>query len=220
MSGPHDAPPPSPTVPKRRALLRATLAASALVASQPALARIAAAVAGASASDPVAGDPWLRALEIAARFATPIAFRKQDFLVTKYGAKPCKLVEVQGQVASLEPGMLQTPKQGSHDCYPAITAAIADAHKAGGGRVVIPEGVWYIKGPLVLRSNVQVHLAKNARLMFSANPDDYAKYGDIDCGKNGKLVRSRWQGNDCLNFSPLVHAHGQKNIALTGEDWT
>lgn len=222
MSGPHDAPPPSPTGPKRRALLRATLAASALVASQPVLARIAAAVAGASASanDPVAGDPWLRALEIAARFATPIAFRKQDFLVTKYGAKPCKLVEVQGQVASLEPGMLQTPKQGSHDCYPAITAAIADAHKAGGGRVVIPEGVWYIKGPLVLRSNVHVHLAKNARLMFSANPDDYAKYGDIDCGKNGKLVRSRWQGNDCLNFSPLVYAHGQKNIALTGEDWT
>lgn len=141
-------------------------------------------------------------------------------MVTKYGAKPCKLVEVQGQVASLEPGMLQTPKQGSHDCYPAITAAIADAHKAGGGRVVIPEGVWYIKGPLVLRSNVHVHLAKNARLMFSANPDDYAKYGDIDCGKNGKLVRSRWQGNDFMNFSPLVYAHGQKNIALTGEDWT
>lgn len=78
MSGPHDAPPASPTAPKRRALLRATLAASALVASQPVLARIAAAVAGASASDPIAGDPWLRALEIAARFATPIAFRKQD----------------------------------------------------------------------------------------------------------------------------------------------
>ena len=206
----------SPSAPKRRVLLRAALAGSALAASQPVFARMAAIAADA----PAGNDPWLRAQEIASRFATPLAFRKQDFPVTKYGAKPCKLVGVQGQVASLEPGTLQTPAKGSHDCYPAITAAIAAAHQAGGGRVVIPAGAWYIKGPLVLRSNVHVHLEKGARLMFSANPDDYAKYGDIDCGKNGKLVRSRWQGNDCLNVSPLVYAHGQKNIALTGEDWT
>ena len=202
----------SPAAPARRVLLRAAVAGGALAASQPVLARFAAAVGS--------GDPWLRAREIAALFATPLAFRKQDFLVTEYGAKPCKLVQVQGQVASLEPGTLQTPAKGSHDCYPAITAAVAAAHKAGGGRVLIPEGVWYVKGPLVLRSNVHVHLAKGARLVFSANPGDYARYGDIDCGNNGMLVRSRWQGNDCLNFSPLVYAHGQKNIALTGEDWT
>jgi polygalacturonase len=33
-------------------------------------------------------------------------------------------------------------------------------------------------------------------------------------------VRSRWQGNDCYNFSPMVYAYGQHNIALTGEDQT
>jgi polygalacturonase len=62
--------------------------------------------------------------------------------------------------------------------------------------------------------------AAGARLYFSANPADYAKYGDVDCGANGRLVVSRWQGNDVLNYSPLVYASGQDNIALTGEEWT
>ena len=34
------------------------------------------------------------------------------------------------------------------------------------------------------------------------------------------LSITRWEGNDCLNFSSLVYAYGQNNIALTGEDWT
>jgi polygalacturonase len=41
-----------------------------------------------------------------------------------------------------------------------------------------------------------------------------------DCGANGKLSLTRWEGNDCLNYSSMVYAHGQDNIALTGEDWT
>ena len=209
---------PAPSPAPRRDFLRAALAGTALMASPPAFARMAAAMATLGAAP--APDPWQRARDIAARFATPLVFRKQDFLVTKFGARPCKLKAVQGQVASLVNGTLNTPADGSKDCYPAITNAIAAAHKAGGGRVVIPKGNWYMKGPLVLRSNVHVHLQRGARILFSANPDDYSKYGDIDCGKNGKLVRSRWQGNDCLNFSPMVYAHGQKNIALTGEDWT
>ena len=38
--------------------------------------------------------------------------------------------------------------------------------------------------------------------------------------KNGKLVLTRWQSNDCLNFASMIYAYGQDNIALTGEDWT
>ena len=49
---------------------------------------------------------------------------------------------------------------------------------------------------------------------------DYARHGEFDCGTNGKLSLTRWEGNDCLNYSSLVYAHGQRNIALTGEDWT
>nr|AGU10643.1 Glycosyl hydrolases family 28 [uncultured organism] len=197
----------------RRRLLQGASAA-ALFSSAPLLARAADAVAATAA------DPWARADAIIAGFAPPLRFRDQDFLITAFGAKPCKVSELTVAWGQETPVKRNTPAAGSHDCYPAIAAAIGACHKAGGGRVLIPAGSWYCAGPLVLLSNVHVHLAAGAQLYFSANPADYAKYGDIDCGKNGKLVLSRWQGNDVLNYSPLVYARNQTNIALTGEDWT
>ncbi|MFC5459336.1 glycoside hydrolase family 28 protein [Massilia niabensis] len=164
-------------------------------------------------------DPWQRARDIARRCSRPLNFRKQDFPIGAFGAKPCRMVAATSTWRK-EQWAVQTPAPGSHDCYPAIAAAIAACHEAGGGRVLIPAGNWYCKGPIVLHSNVHVHLAANAQVCFSANPLDYAKYGDIDCGERGKLVVSRWQGNDVLNYSPLVYAYRQSNIALTGADWT
>jgi polygalacturonase len=192
---------------RRRTLLQGS-AAALLAAQWP--------VRAAEASKE---DPWARAEQILAKFAQAPRFRDQDFPIAAFGAKPCQLKEV--SVAAHDATFKRmTPVAGSHDCYPAIAAAIAACHAAGGGRVLIPAGSWYCAGPMVLRSNVHVHLAAGAQLYFSANPADYAKYGDIDCGKNGKLVLSRWQGNDVLNYSPLVYARNQTNIALTGEDWT
>ncbi len=189
----------------RRAVLRAG-AAGALLTT------------GACATAPTA-DPWSRADSILARFATPLRFRDQDFVVTAFGAAPCKLrqVKVSGHGVTTSQS---TPVAGSPDCHRAIADAIAACSKAGGGRVLIPTGSWYCAGPIVLRSNVHVHLAAGAQVYFSADPRDYARHGDIDCGKNGMLVHSRWQGNDVLNFSPLVYAKGQTNIAITGADWT
>lgn len=197
----------------RRTLMGATTAATALLSTGCANQAL---IAGGRA----AHDPWQDAQKIIDRFAKPLNFRKQDFVITSFGAAPCKLVSVKGQVASEIEGKLDTPAPGSPDCYPAIAAAIAACHKAGGGRVLIPAGNWYCKGPIVLRSNVNVHLSAGAQVYFSANPADFAKYGDFDCGPHGKLVLARWQGNDCLNFSPMVYAYGQDNIALTGDDWT
>ncbi len=193
---------------QRRRLLGGSSAAGLLAAS------------GLPARAAAAADPWLQAQAIIDRFAKPLAFRKEDFPITKFGAASCKLVNVEGYVEHEVKGTLKTPAPGSHDCHGAIAAAIAACHKAGGGRVLIPAGNWHCAGPIVLRSNVHVHLAGGAQVFFSANPADYAKHGDYDCGKHGKLVLSRWQGNDCLNYSPMVYAHGQDNIAFTGEDWT
>jgi len=204
-----------PFHPKRRALLRTVPAASLLFSGVTAAAPAATARKAAAPA-----DPWQRANDIIARFATPLVFRKEDFDVTNYGARPASMVQVQGQVASLVDGVLDTPAPGSPDSYPAIAAAIAACHAKGGGRVVIPKGDWYCAGPIVLRSNVHVHLAAGARVHFSANPAYFARHGAHDCGANGKLVLSRWQGNDCLNYSPMVYAIDQQNIALTGEDWT
>ncbi|WP_145650248.1 glycoside hydrolase family 28 protein [Pseudoduganella lurida] len=168
----------------------------------------------------IADDPWGRAQDITRRLSKPLKFREQDFPITQFGAKPCKVVQVKGWISHDDQEMIGTHAPGSFDCYPAIAAAIAACHKAGGGRVVIPAGNWFVAGPMVLLSNVHVHLKKGANVLFSNQPTDYAKYGEFDCGKKGRLVISRWQSNDCLNFASMVYAYGADNIALTGEDWT
>ncbi|SFC90534.1 glycoside hydrolase family 28 protein [Massilia yuzhufengensis] len=199
----------TPANPRRRALIKGAGAASALAAATPALAALPA-------------DPWAHADQIRARFAKPLVFPKRDFPITAHGAKPCRMVTVQAYLDS-DQGVktdVQTPAPGAPDAYPAIAAAIATASKAGGGRVLIPAGHWLCKGPIVLLSNVHVHLAKGAQVHFSANPADYARHGEFDCGANGRLSLSRWQGNDCLNYTPMVYARNQRNIAITGEDWS
>jgi polygalacturonase len=167
-----------------------------------------------------APDPWLQAQAIVDHVSKPLRFRKQDFAITAYGAKTCKLTKVKAWISFEEQDTIDTPAAGSPDCYAAIAAAIKACSAAGGGRVVIPAGNWYCAGPIVLLSNVNVHLKAGAHVYFSHNPADYAKYGDIDCGKHGKLSISRWQSNDCLNYSSMIYAYGQNNIALTGDDWT
>ncbi len=194
----------------RRNFLQASVAGLAIAGNFPGT---------AFAADPV-GDPWGEAKAIIDRFATPLKFRDQDFVITEAGAEPCNVVPVTAWVSFIDKAIINTPAADAKDCYAAIAKSIADCHEVGGGRVVIPRGNWYCAGPITLLSNVHVHLKSGAQVFFSNNPADYAKYGNFPCGKNGNLVISRWEGNDLLNFSPMVYAYGQKNIALTGEDWT
>jgi polygalacturonase len=95
---------------------------------------------------------------------------------------------------------------GETDCKPAIDAAIAACVEAGGGKVVVPAGEWRVDGPIHLRSNVNLHVARGATLKFSANPQHYLP-----------AVFTRFVGTELLNYSPLVYALDQENIALTGE---
>lgn len=93
---------------------------------------------------------------------------------------------------------------GSTDCSAAIAAAIAACHAAGGGRVVVPPGV-YVSGPIHLRSNVNLHLDAAAEVSFVTDPERYLP-----------PVFTRWEGMELMNYSPLVYARGQENIAVTG----
>jgi polygalacturonase len=165
-------------------------------------------------------DPWRQAQAIIDSFAKPVAFRDEDFPITDFGAQACDVHLATAWISFSEDAAVSTPVPGAKDCCAAIRSAIAACHAAGGGRVVIPAGDWYVAGPIVLLSNVHVHLKAGAHVYFSQNPADYAKNGDFDCGKNGRLTLVRWEGNDLLNYSPMVYAYGQTNIALTGEDWT
>ncbi|HPD29191.1 MAG TPA: glycosyl hydrolase family 28 protein [Phycisphaerae bacterium] len=86
----------------------------------------------------------------------------------------------------------------------AIARAIADCAEKGGGRVLIPPGVW-LTGAIHLKSNVELHLAEGAELRFSTNPADYLP-----------AVFVRWGGFECWNYSPLIYARDCVNIAVTG----
>lgn len=95
---------------------------------------------------------------------------------------------------------------GKTDCLPVLTAAIAACSQAGGGRVIVPEGDWFVAGPIHLLSNVNLHLAKEATLHFSTDAEDYLP-----------TVFTRFEGTEIQNYSPLVYAFEQENIAITGE---
>jgi polygalacturonase len=93
---------------------------------------------------------------------------------------------------------------GQKDCTAAIRHAVATCSAAGGGRVVVPEGA-FLTGAIHLKSGVNLHLADGAILRFSRDPRNYLP-----------LVFTRWEGVELMNYSPLIYAFGQRNIAVTG----
>jgi polygalacturonase len=94
---------------------------------------------------------------------------------------------------------------GKTDCTTAIGRAIATCAGAGGGRIIIPAGK-FLTGPVHLQSNVELHLDSGATLEFKTDPKAYLP-----------AVRTRFEGMECWNYSPLIYAYGQENIAVTGE---
>ena len=94
---------------------------------------------------------------------------------------------------------------GTTDCTAAIAKAVAACAEAGGGHVVVPPGE-FLTGPIRLQSNVDLHLAAtNSVLKFSTDPNAYLP-----------AVFTRFEGIECYNYSPLIFAVGQKNVAITG----
>ena len=93
---------------------------------------------------------------------------------------------------------------GEKDCTAAIATAIDACVKARGGRVVVPRGE-YLTGPIHLKSNVNLHLDDGSVLKFSTDPKQYLP-----------LVLTRFESTECMNYSPLIYAFEQTNIAVTG----
>jgi len=97
----------------------------------------------------------------------------QEYTITDYGAK----------------------NDGKTLASTAIQSAIDAANKRGGGKVIVPKGV-FLTGSIVLKTGVELHLKKEAILLGSTNPFDYK-------GIN------RWKA--------LILADGQSHIAIKGE---
>src|SRR5688572_25607835 len=86
----------------------------------------------------------------------------------------------------------------------AIRKAIAAASGAGGGTILFTGGV-FLTGPIHLKSNITLHVDAGAVLRFSSDFDDYLP-----------MVRSRWEGTEVMNFSPLIYGDNVDNVTITG----
>jgi len=93
---------------------------------------------------------------------------------------------------------------GITDCTEAFRKAIDNCADKGGGSVLVPEGI-FLTGTIHLRSNINLHLADNSIIRFLTDPQKYLP-----------VVFTRWEGVECMNYSPLIYAYGQENIAITG----
>lgn len=103
-----------------------------------------------------------------------------------------------------------------------IQKAIDDCFLAGGGRVVVPCGV-YMTGGIRLRSNVELYLEAGAILKGSRNPDDYQAFefdavepvtmeplGDTPKTRRSAVATSRWSNG-------LIRVLDAENVAVIGE---
>ena len=125
---------------------------------------------------------WGEVAGILARI-TPPAFPDRVFPVTEYGATG----------------------DGARDCSAAFRHAIAACVRAGGGRVLVPDGR-YLTGAIHLKSGVNLHLSDGATIAFSRDPVHYLP-----------VVFTRWEGVELMNYSALIYAFEQRDIAITGK---
>ncbi len=136
---------------------------------------------------PIGGGPpldrgWEAVPEILARIKEP-TLSNREFLLTRFGAVG----------------------DGRTDATDAIRRAIAACASEGGGRVVVPAGR-FATGPIHLRSNVELHVSRDATLLFARDSRQYLP-----------AVLTRFEGTELMNYSPFIYAYDQRNIAITGE---
>ncbi|HTI60292.1 glycoside hydrolase family 28 protein [Mucilaginibacter sp.] len=109
-------------------------------------------------------------------------FKKDTFNITKYGA-----------VAFSD--RLNTA---------SIKTAIEKCHAAGGGVVLIPKGNW-LTGPIILKSNVNLHLAKGAVLQFTTDKNQYP------------LIAANFEGHETVRDQSPISGDDLTNVAITGQ---
>ena len=88
-------------------------------------------------------------------------------------------------------------------CTSAFADAINTLSEQGGGHLVVPAGVW-LTGPIVLKSNIDLHLEKGAVILFSPDVDLYP------------LVETVFEGLDTRRCQSPISAMNAENIAITG----
>ncbi len=85
----------------------------------------------------------------------------------------------------------------------AFSKAISHLAANGGGRLVIPDGVW-LTGPIVLENKIDLHVSTGAILLFSNNKDLYP------------VAKTFFEGWETYRCQSPITAIGKTDIAFTG----
>lgn len=86
----------------------------------------------------------------------------------------------------------------------SINAAISACSQQGGGVVLFSDGYW-LTGPIELKSNVNLHLKKNALLQFTS---DFGAY---------QIVEGIYEGKPSARNQSPISGRNLHNVAITGK---
>ena len=89
-------------------------------------------------------------------------------------------------------------------CTEAFAEAIDALSAKGGGRLIVPAGIW-LTGPIVLKSNINLHIEKGAVILFSPDVELYP------------LVETVFEGLDTRRCQSPVSGRNLTNVAITGQ---
>ena len=85
----------------------------------------------------------------------------------------------------------------------AFAKAIEAVHQKGGGKVIIPPGIW-LTGPITLKSNLELHITNGALVVFSKNKDLYP------------IIKTSFEGLDTRRCMSPIYGKDIENVVFSG----
>lgn len=86
----------------------------------------------------------------------------------------------------------------------AFEKAINAVTKEGGGKVIIPSGIW-LTGPITLKSNLELNAQQGALILFSSNKNLYP------------VIKTNFEGLDTYRCQSPINGRNLENVAFTGK---
>ena len=85
-----------------------------------------------------------------------------------------------------------------------FSEVIDSCSNSGGGKIIVPAGIW-LTGPIILKSNINLHLERGAHIQFTKNFDEYP------------LIETTYEGRGQYRCISPIYCRDLQNIAITGE---